>query len=305
MVARLQRLLVAAALLAAAAWAAWWWPHDRVLAMSGLLLLAPHAPVLAVEFAWMHRANRNERLPRAGAAAVMGAWAREVGWGWRVFAGRQPFRPGAVPDDLSPREPTLRGVVLVHGFVCNRGFWTPWLRQLRAQGRAFVAVNLEPLGSDIDGHVAALSSAVAQVAGATGGQAPLVVAHSMGGLVVRAWLRADPGARAHRVATIGTPHQGTALAPLAHTHNGRQMQRGGEWLARLAADEALTLQPYARFVCWYSNCDNIVFPARTAALPGADNRFVPGQPHVGLAFDRRVVRETLALADAPALLSKK
>jgi len=49
----------------------------------------------------------------------------------------------------------------------------------------------------------------------------------------------------------------------------------------------------SRFVCWYSNCDNVVFPASTATLPGADNRFVPGLPHVGLAFDAAVMRSVL------------
>ena len=57
-------------------------------------------------------------------------------------------------------------------------------------------------------------------------------------------------------------------------------------------------RPTDPFTCWYSNCDNIVFPASVATLPGADNRFVPGVAHVELAFDERVFEHALdALRD--------
>jgi hypothetical protein len=54
---------------------------------------------------------------------------------------------------------------------------------------------------------------------------------------------------------------------------------------------------YAKFTCWYSNCDNIVVPASTATLPGADNRLVSAQGHVSMAFSPRVMHESLALLD--------
>ena len=69
----------------------------------------------------------------------------------------------------------------------------------------------------------------------------MIVAHSMGGLVARAYLRRHGGAQVARVITLGTPHHGTALANLAPGSNARQMSRpGGQpnaWLAQLAASE--------------------------------------------------------------------
>jgi len=47
------------------------------------------------------------------------------------------------------------------------------------------------------------------------------------------------------------------------------------------------------FTCWYSNCDNIVFPATTAALAGAEHRLVEGVAHVQMAFDPGVVAACL------------
>jgi triacylglycerol esterase/lipase EstA (alpha/beta hydrolase family) len=143
----------------------------------------------------------------------------------------------------------------------------------------------------IDGYVPIVEAAVQRITQATG-MAPVLVCHSMGGLAARAWLRANPaGGRVHHVITIGSPHHGTWLAQFSRLANGRQMQRRGEWLRRLEAGDARN----ASFTCWYSNCDNIVFPASTATLPGADNRLVRGVAHVALAFHPRVMDESLAL----------
>jgi triacylglycerol esterase/lipase EstA (alpha/beta hydrolase family) len=185
-------------------------------------------------------------------------------------------------------------VVFVHGFFCNRGVWTPWLRRL--QGRhAFVAVSLEPLFGSIDDYAPQIDEAVQRVTRATG-LAPLLVCHSMGGLAARAWLRRMKAeARVHHVVTIGTPHRGTWLARFGHGTNGRQMRLLSDWHARL--DEGMPAHRPALFTCWYSNCDNIVFPASTATLPGACNRLVRGAAHVQLAFVPQVMQATLALLD--------
>ena len=48
-------------------------------------------------------------------------------------------------DSQAPMPGPGGAVVLVHGFVCNRGFWLPWLRALRDRGLAYATVNLEPV----------------------------------------------------------------------------------------------------------------------------------------------------------------
>jgi triacylglycerol lipase len=56
-------------------------------------------------------------------------------------------------------------------------------------------------------------------------------------------------------------------------------------ISPLAADAggARTGGRASRFTCFYSHCDNIVFPPATATLPGADNRHIAGVPHVHMA----------------------
>jgi hypothetical protein len=95
----------------------------------------------------------------------------------------------------------------------------------------------------------------------------------------------------HRILTLGSPHAGTWLGRFSHAENGRQMRLGSPWLQALGAQETPALRRL--FVCWYSHCDNIVFPASTAALPGAQHRFVPGVAHLQMALHPLVMHECM------------
>ena len=292
MIARWQRLFVLLVIGAMAAWSAWQWPRSPLRAMLGALLpLAAYVLVLGAEFVLMHRANRADAAPRARPAEVAAAWWAEVCAGVAVFCWRQPFRSRSEPDWLPERPTGERGVVLIHGFLCNRGFWLPWLPLLRERGHAYMAINLEPAMGSIDTYADAVEAAVLRVTAATG-RAPVLLCHSMGGLAARAWLRSHQAdGRVHRVLTLGTPHGGTWLGRFSRALNGQQMSLRGEWLTALHGSEPAGRA--ALFTCWYSNCDNVVFPASTAGLPGADNRFVPALAHVQMAFDPALVPECL------------
>jgi triacylglycerol lipase len=282
--ARLQQITVVTWILAVLFWLAWAGGQGRWgLALGGLVVLVGgHAVVLALEFAWMSWCNRRDALPAASATDVIAAWWGEAFSAVRVFGWRQPFRSEAWPDQPHGR-PGQRGVVLVHGFVCNRGLWNRWYPKLNEAGIPHVGVNLEPVFGDIDEYTAAIDAAVYTLQARTG-LAPVVVAHSMGGLAVRAWLRSRGGAaamqRVHQVITIGSPHAGTQLAALGLTLNARQMRRHSDWLCGLAAAESPSM--LEGFTCVYGNCDNIVFPTSSARLPHARSVQVPRCAHVHL-----------------------
>lgn len=284
-------------LLLAGSALAWAWlcaraGHPLVGLAGALLIGGVHAPLMAVEAIVLHRVNRRDPAPAPTAAERLRAWAAEVVGAVVVFGWRQSWRWAQHPD--SAGAPGQRGVVLVHGFVCNRGLWHPWRARLQAAGVPVIALNLEPVFGPIDGYAPAIDAAVQRIAQATG-RPPLLVGHSMGGLAIRAWLRASGAdARVHGVVTIGTPHHGTWTAarigrlPLA---NARQMRLDNAWLRALAAAEPAARR--ARFTCFYSHCDNIVFPASSATLPGADNRHLRGRAHVHLLRDPAVLAEVL------------
>ena len=266
------------------AWGAgWWWAGRPVLAVSGVLIVALFQPlVLAFEFLLLRRVNRADTAPPARADELLRAWGRECLVNWQVFTWRQAWCVAAQADHLPHAADAagLRGVVLVHGFFCNRALWNPWMQALRERGVPFVAVTLEPAFGGIDEYPAHIDAAVQRVQAATG-QAPLLVGHSMGGLAIRAWLRqGGAAARVHAVITLGTPHHGTWLARFALAPNARQMRQASPWLSTLRQAEVVPRGvPYT---CFYSHCDNIVFPASTATLADADNRHLRATAHVDM-----------------------
>jgi len=293
MIARLQQCIVLAWLLAAIAWTSAWWSHSPFVAVGGLMFLGlGHAAFLALEFMASYHVSGRDPLSRATVLQCVQAWLAESSRAVQVFCWQQPFRSREVPDHLP--EGGRRGAVLVHGFVCNRGFWNPWLRELRTRDHAFVAVNLEPVFGSIEHYAQSIDEAVSRVTEATG-RSPVLICHSMGGLAARAWLRSADAARVHRIVTIGTPHRGTWLARFGRTANGREMRIDGEWMRQMEGEGGGALQ--VPFTCWYSNCDNIVFPTSTATLPGADNRLAPGRGHVEMAFVPSLRQQTLALLE--------
>ena len=281
--ARLQQATTLGALGVAALWAwlCWRAGHSGWALMGALLVVGGYALVLALEFALLRLAHGDDPTPRASAAQLLRAWWGEVRSAPTVFCWRQPFFSQRWPDLLPAHAQGRRGVLLVHGFVCNRGIWNPWLRRLTAARVPFMAINLEPVFASIDDYTGSLDAAVRQLQQCTG-LAPVIVAHSMGGLAVRRWwAEAGDDTRARHVLTIGTPHHGTWLARFAMTGNSRQMRQLSAWLQTLGGREA---EGHARhYTCFYSHCDNIVFPAATATLAGADNRHLPGVAHVHMA----------------------
>ncbi len=307
MLARLQQFTTLSLLTLAALWAAWFWNAGQPgWAFGGAVLVVfGYAIFLAVEFVMLWFVHGDDPAPKASAAQLFKAWVGEVLTAPRVFCWQQPFRSRKEPDFL-PAEAKRRGLVLVHGFVCNRGLWNRWLPHLREQGIPFVAVNLEPVFGTISDYAAIIEQAVQRLERDTG-LPPVIVGHSMGGLAIRAWLAAFNGnARVHRIVTIGSPHRGTWLARFGMTSNAREMALGTAWQRALEAREAA--EHFERFTCFYSHCDNIVFPPSTATLPGADNRHVAGSAHVQLLDQPEVLSEVLAwvtpaLSVEPAVLA--
>lgn len=268
-------LLVAASVSAAAAASAAGHDGWAIAALGFVPTL--HAVLMAIEFGWARRANRADRAGAPPLGPLVAAWWRELTHAIRVFGLWQPFLSRAPGDHLPPDARGRRGVLLVHGFVCNRGLWRHWMPRLAAHGIPYVAIDLEPAFGRIEDYAERVDAGVRALEAATG-RAPIVVAHSMGGLATRHWWAGQPAARLHHLITIGSPHQGTRMARLAHAPNARQMREGSAWTAAL-----LARQPppqLARTTCFFAHADNIVFPASAATLPGADNRHLGAVGHI-------------------------
>ena len=267
------------------------------------VLLGLNALALGLEQAMAARVHGHDPAPPPGFLRRVRAWWREAVASARVFGWAMPFASQRWPDRLDGPGPGGRGVLLVHGYLCNRGFWNRWYPRLQAQGIPFVGMSLEPVFGSIDDYVDQLDAALVQLQRATG-QAPLVVCHSMGGLVLRAWRRARlqqgdtaeaTDARLHHVLTIGTPHRGTWLARFGQQTNAVQMRCDSPWLQALASSESPAWR--ARFTCVWSDCDNVVFPPCCGVLEGTTSVPRPGRGHQDLLDDPAVFALALALRD--------
>lgn len=275
---RLQRIWVLLR-LAVALWVGWRFGWGWAVATLGL-----HAAVLAFAFAQLRWVNR----PAPPWGQLLRAWASEVVASELAFSWRQPWREWAEPDHL-PAGAT-QGVLLVHGFSCNRGRWNGWMRRLRAQGVAFVAPTLEPAFGSIDAYADEIEAGVRKLKALTG-RMPLLCAHSMGGLALRAWWRRHGAGHeaVPRVITLGSPHQGTRMAALGLGVNAAQMRQGSAWLAQLPGLPDVD--------CFWTPCDQIVNPADRAVLAGAREHRLDGVGHMGLVHAPeawRLVQDALA-----------
>jgi triacylglycerol lipase len=294
MIARLQQLVAAtllvltitAAVMGATSGPAWLAPAFVALVVIGYGL------VLAIEFAWLRSSYAEGDDARPGVGQLARAWVLEVAFAPRVFLWRQPFRWQSERDHLPAESHGRRGVLLVHGFFCNRGLWNRWLRQLRHHDVPCVAVSLEPVFGSIDDYRETIANGMRRLEQATG-LAPVIVGHSMGGLAARAWAASEPETRWHRLVTIASPHAGTSLGAHGRGANIAQMRLGSDWLVQLAAKESAASRE--RFTCFWSHCDNIVFPTRSATLAGADNRHLPVTPHVQMVEHPAVFEEVLRI----------
>jgi pimeloyl-ACP methyl ester carboxylesterase len=185
-------------------------------------------------------------------------------------------------------------VLLVHGYGCNSGYWHKMSRRLSQANISHHAINLEPVFGDIDDFVPAIHQAVELLCRESGHEKIIIVAHSMGGLAVRAYLCVHGSQRTAKVITLGTPHHGTGLAHFGAGKNSKQMRWLGsavkgqpnDWLCRLAAKEDRAND--ALFVSIYSHHDNIVAPQESCCLPRARNLAFHGIGHVALAMNAKV-----------------
>lgn len=303
--ARLQQASTMILAALAVGWVLYWLGQEDHRGQAGwaALALLPHAPFLALEMIWARALSRqaSARLEKGGPAMAVEplpgpgpwirAWARETAQGIRVFGWQQPWAHRSQADHL-PQD-SRRGVLLVHGYLCNRGFWNPWMRRLRAAGVPFVAVSLGPPRAGLDEQMQGLHEAWQRLQTRTG-VTPLMVGHSMGGLLIRRWLSTQPDAFAlqQEVITLGSPHHGTALARLGRSQAARQMRLQSPLLQELMRCE--TASRLEKFTCYWSVCDNVVFPASHATLRGARNIHVPGRAHIDLTSAPLVLQDVLA-----------
>ena len=145
----------------------------------------------------------------------------------------------------------------------------------------YSVVSLEPPLEDIDHNVEQLEQAIDELCRATDSTQVWVIAHSMGGLAIRAYVRAKGDDKIAAAMTLGSPHQGTMLWLFGFGRNARQMMLGSRWLNALSQSKADQLFRRKLTVLWTPQ-DNIVVPQTSSVLPGTRAIQINGCGHMAM-----------------------
>jgi predicted alpha/beta hydrolase family esterase len=207
----------------------------------------------------------------------------------------QPFPGLVMPNesvDGKSNAPNVSPILLVHGYFSNRGLWFRFARRLHDAnvGRVFTITCGPPLG-DINHFAAQLHARIEAICTETNQSQLHIVAHSMGGLITRAYMRDHGHARIRSLTTLGTPHHGTKVSTFGLGRCTRQMRWlpwGNRWLVALFANESQKIDAYPKTLSIYSENDDIVYPPESSRIAWGENIALTGVGHVGLLFDERV-----------------
>ncbi len=230
-------------------------------------------------------------------------YIREVGGWLLMFSVVLPFvRSRRSVIDRRVDQPVRRTpVLLIHGLACNRGNWFWFRRRLEEKGFAVFTVDVTPPFARIDAFAPQAARAVDEILAATGADRVILIGHSMGGLVARAYIDQFGEGKVAHVITLGSPHQGTWMTRFALGPNLRNMDLGSRWLNALRQREAgRAPQPYACFTCVYTLHDNLVTPQKNAALPGAAAIRLSGIGHLSMVLSTAVIAHVVAVLDRVA-----
>jgi pimeloyl-ACP methyl ester carboxylesterase len=231
---------------------------------------------------------------------LIGRHDRESQLGYRVEH-LPPIQRGLVISDV---EAAGTPILLVHGMVDNRSIFTLLRLGLRRRGFGRVtSMNYSPFTADVRVAAARLAEEVEALVAETGYERIHVVGHSMGGLIARYYVtRLGGDERVHTLVTLGTPHQGTYTAYGWHNELTRQLRPGSGLMREL--DQPVP-NCRTRFLVYWSDLDQMVFPQRNAALNHPDlvvrNIDLHGVGHMSLPIIGSVVHgisSTLAQLDA-------
>ncbi|MEV6808190.1 alpha/beta fold hydrolase [Streptomyces sp. NPDC051132] len=218
----------------------------------------------------------------------------------------QEHRSAHLPaGDGTARLPDRSGppVVLLHGFIDNRSVFVLLRRALAQHGRQRVeSLNYSPLTCDIRIAAELLGRHIEEICERTGSPRVDIVGHSLGGLIARYYVQCLGGdLRVRTLVTLGTPHSGTRVAPLADAHPiVRQMRPGSPVIEELArpAPGCRT-----RFVSFWSDLDSLMVPLETACLEHPDldahNVRMSGIGHLALPVHPAVAAGIREALDAP------
>lgn len=210
-----------------------------------------------------------------------------------AFLGKRFWLPEPGPGASGPP------VLFAHGVFHTASAWVLYARWFRRAGfNNLHAWTYPSFGTDFDALLDRLEAKVQDLRERNSGSKVVLVGHSLGGLLIRAYL-SRPGAREAVAAAvaIGAPHQGSVLAILGCTGLARELKYRGPLIHRLEAGQ---VPPPVPALSIYSPVDNMVVPPEGARIrcPGWEEHETGPVSHVWLLYHRPAAAAALSFIAA-------
>ena len=182
-------------------------------------------------------------------------------------------------------------IILLHGLFQNRSclFWLQY--RLRAAGyQQIISINTPPW-RDMEASTESLAKKVDELRINLKVDQVILIGHSMGGMIARNYIQNRGGAaHVHGMVTLGSPHHGSKLAPFALSTMGKTLLPGSTFLNQL---NSVTWPEGTQAVSIYTRYDNIVLPAESGKMDGAQQIELDGMGHTSLLFHPRSLQAVI------------
>lgn len=154
-----------------------------------------------------------------------------------------------------------RPIIMIHGLFHNSSAWVLYRHWFKKLGLTNCASFFYSSGKDFDAVSHRLELYMEEFFKKYPDAKPVLVGHSLGGLLIRNWLASS--SHAHKIAgavTLGAPMQGSRLATFSIRPLGQQLRFNGKLVQQIKMQEqemdAISVPRYAL----YSPVDNMVLP---------------------------------------------
>ncbi len=185
----------------------------------------------------------------------------------------------------------LDPILFVHGWSENSSLWNTMISNFEKDGYPKSYLSAYTYNTSTSNKTLAeteVKSRVEALKKATGATKVDIIAHSMGSLNSRWYIKFVSGGEANTDdwVSLGGPNHGTETANFCFSTACVEMRVGSKFLAELnAGDETPGAVNYGT---WWSPCDEIINPDSSVSLSGATNTKTACISHAALTTDKTV-----------------
>lgn len=253
--------------------------------------------VLAITLPYWYELGNSpcEDIPASpyGFKSVIKLWV-QASWAALLLGlalGLDPLMRYCEKKDQDAGNEELPPLLLVHGLYHNATGWLYLRRRLRKAGfRKICTMSYSSWRTDMEIITRLLDCEVKNLEHQYPGQKPILVGHSLGGLLIRNWLAKEENqGRVLGALTLGAPHKGSKMAAVAFGALGKSLLPSNPFFENLARTESPASIPCVSLV---SEADTMVLPIGNLVpvTRGWVMRVTPYATHAGILTRGAVMR---------------